>query len=266
MLTKAEGYVLRAIPYGENNKIVTILTEELGKRTAMARGAKKPASRFSAVTQPFTHGHFLIQQGKGMGTLQQAEIIRSMRHIREDIEKAAYASVVTELIDKLTDDETASSGIYQLLHQAMQAIEEEYDPEAILLFVEWKMLAVAGIRPHLDGCSNCGSKEGEFAFSFQQIGFLCHRCFQVDPYIIRLKPVHVRLIRTFLYTPIEGVGKIELKKETKQFMRKIISTIYEEQVGVRLKSRQFLEQLERNPLIFNAEKPADPIEKDDLES
>ena len=147
MLTKVEGYVLRAIPYGENNKIITILTEELGKRTAMARGAKKPASRFSAVTQPFTHGHFLLQQGKGMGTLQQAEIIQSMRHIREDFLKTAYASVITELVDKLTEQDVASSGIYQLLHQAMQAIEEEQDPEAILLFVEWKMLPVAGIRP-----------------------------------------------------------------------------------------------------------------------
>lgn len=259
MLTKLEGYVLRSIPYGENNKIVTILTEEMGKKTAMARGAKKPASRFSAATQPFTHGHYLLQQGKGMGNMQQAEIIHSMRHIREDIEKAAYASVVVELVDKLTDQDIHSTGIYQLVHQSLQAIEKGYDAEAILLFVEWKMLHVAGIQPHVDGCSNCGSKEGEFAFSFQQIGFLCHRCFHIDPYIIRLKPVHVRLIRTFIYTSIEDVGSIQLKKETKQFMRKLISTIYEEQVGVRLKSRQFLEQLERNPLIFNpAEKKDDP--------
>lgn len=254
MLTKVEGYVLRAIPYGENNKIITILTEELGKRTAMARGAKKPASRFSAVTQPFTHGHFLLQQGKGMGTLQQAEIIQSMRHIREDFLKTAYASVITELVDKLTEQDVASSGIYQLLHQAMQAIEEEQDPEAILLFVEWKMLPVAGIRPYLEGCANCGSKEGEFAFSFQQIGFLCHRCFHIDPYIIRLTPVQVRLIRTFMFTSLEEVNSIQLKKETKQFMRKIVSTIYEEQVGIHLKSRKFLIQIERNPLLFANEK------------
>lgn len=250
MLSKVEGYVLRAIPYGENNKIVTILTEEMGKRTAMARGAKKPSSRFSAVTQQFTHGYFLLQQGRGMGTLQQAEIIQSMRHIREDFLKTAYASVITELIDKLTDDDSASSGVYQLLHQALQAIEEDQDPEAILLFVEWKMLLRAGIRPHLDGCANCGAKEGEFAFSFQQIGFLCHRCFSIDPYIIRLSPVQVRLIRTFMFTPLEEVGSIQLKKETKQFMRKIVTTIYEEQVGIQLKSRKFLNQIERNPLLF----------------
>ena len=76
---------LRSIPYGESNKIVTLFTREAGKLTAMARGAKKPTSRLAAVTQPFTHGSFLIRKGRGMGTLEQGEQIDSMRPIREDL-------------------------------------------------------------------------------------------------------------------------------------------------------------------------------------
>ena len=79
MLNKWEGIVLRTIPYGESNKIVTMFTREAGKVTAMARGAKKPRSKLAAVTQPFTHGTFLIRKGRGMGTLSQGEPIDSMR-------------------------------------------------------------------------------------------------------------------------------------------------------------------------------------------
>lgn len=61
MLTKCEGIVLRTNDYGETNKIVTLLTREHGKIGVMARGAKKPNSRLSAVSQPFLYGSFLMQ-------------------------------------------------------------------------------------------------------------------------------------------------------------------------------------------------------------
>ena len=91
--------------------------------------------------------------------------------------------------------------------------------------------AVAGIHPILHQCANCGATEGEFAFSFKQIGFLCHRCFQMDPYLIRITPTQLKLIRTFYTVPINRVGNLTLKKETKQFMKKIVRTIYDEQLG-----------------------------------
>ena len=96
LLNKWEGIILRSIPYGESNKIVTLYSREAGKLTAMARGAKKPASRLASITQPFTHGSFLIRTGRGMGTLEQGEPIDSMRHIREDLEATAYASYIVE--------------------------------------------------------------------------------------------------------------------------------------------------------------------------
>lgn len=263
MLNRIEGIVLKTQDYGETNKIVTLYSREGGKITAMARGAKKPASRLAAITQPFTHGSFLIQQGRGMGTMQQGEQVESYRHIREDIEATAYASFIVELIDRAVEERTSQPSIFNLLQQALHAIAEQYDPEAIALFVEWKMLPVTGIYPTLHQCANCGATDGEFAFSFQQIGFLCHRCFEVDRYIIRLSPAQVKLIRTFYTVPIEQVGKLTLKKETKTFIKKIVRTIYEEQTGIRLKSRSFIDQLDRSPQYFpKKENPSTDSEKE----
>lgn len=250
MLNKWEGIVLRTIPYGEAHKIVTLLTKEAGKVTAMARGAKKPRSKLAAVTQPFTHGSFLIRQGRGMGTLSQGEPIESMRFIREDLEATAYASYIVEIIDRLTDENDRMSGIYGLLYDALHAINEQYDPEAIALFVEWKMLQVGGIHPILHECANCRATEGEFAFSFKEIGFLCHRCFHTDPYAVKITPTQLKLIRTFYTVPIHQVGNLTLKKETKSFLKKIVRTIYDEQLGVWFKTRKFLDQLEATPELL----------------
>jgi DNA repair protein RecO (recombination protein O) len=250
MQNQVEGIVIRARPYGETNKIVTLFTREAGKITCMAKGAKKPASRLAAITQPFTHGSFSIYKGKGMGTIQHGDPLESLRHIREDIMATAHASYITELIDRLTEQDEPQPVVYEILFQALHAIEEGYDPEAITLFVEWKMLPYAGLTPTLHQCANCGATEGEFAFSFQELGFLCHRCFDIDRYIIRLSPALVKLIRTFFFVPIERVGSLTLKKESKSLLKQIVRTIYEEQAGIRLKSRNFLEQIERTPEFF----------------
>lgn len=254
MLHKWEGIVLKARAYGESNKIVTLMTREAGKVACMARGAKKPASRLAGVTQPFMHGSFLVQRTSGMGTMQQGEHYSSMRHIQTDIIATAYASYVVELVDRLVEEGGPEPFAFEVLLQALNAIEEGYDPEAIALFVDWKMLPYAGVQPVLHACAGCGAIDGEFAFSFTQGGFLCHRCFSLDPYIIRLTPTQLKLIRMFYTVSIEQVGKLDLKPQTKQFIKKIVTTIYEEQTGIRLKSRAFIEQLERTPILYPKEK------------
>ncbi len=247
MLHKWEGIVLKARAYGESNKIVTLLTREAGKIAVMARGAKKPTSRLAGVTQPFMYGSYLVQRTTGMGTLQQGEHLNTMRTLQADIIATAYASYIVELIDRLIEEGEPQAFVFEVLQQALTAIDEGYDPEAIALFVDWKMLPFTGVQPILHCCASCHALDGEFAFSFTQGGFLCHRCYHLDPYIIRLSPTQLKLIRMFYMMPIEQVGKLDLKPQTKSFIKKIVTTIYEEQTGIRLKSRTFIEQLERTP-------------------
>lgn len=247
LLHKWEGIVLKARAYGESNKIVTLMTREAGKVACMARGAKKPTSRLAGVTQPFMHGSYLVQRTSGMGTMQQGEHFNAMRHVQTDIVATAYASYIVELTDRLVEEGTPEPFVFDVLLQALNAIDEGYDPEAVALFVDWKLLPYAGVQPILHACAGCGAVDGEFAFSFSQGGFLCHRCFHLDPYIIRLTPTQVKLIRMFYTVPIDQIGKLELKLQTKQFIKRIVTTIYEEQTGIRLKSRSFIEQLERTP-------------------
>lgn len=248
MLHKWEGYVLRTHDYGEANKIVVLMTREAGKVAVMARGARRPKSRLAAMTQVFTHGQFMVQRYTGMGTLNQAEPLEALRHLRSDISAMAYGSYIVELLDRVVEEGNPEPFAFDVLQYALQAIDEQDDPEAVALVVAWKLLPYTGVQPILHACAGCGATEGEFAFSFTQGGFLCHNCFSLDPYIIRLKPVHVRLIRMFYTVPIDQIGKITLKPATKRLIKTIISTIYEEQTGIQLKSKKFIDQLDKMQL------------------
>ncbi|MBP3039667.1 DNA repair protein RecO [Bacillaceae bacterium Marseille-Q3522] len=246
MLQKSEAIVIKTINYGETNKIVTLYTRELGKIGVMARGANKTNSRLAAVTQPFTYGMFLLQTGRGLGTMQQGEIITSFRSLREDIFLTAYGSYLMELTDKCTADETRPNPfLFELLRMALQYIDEGYDKEIITNIYEMKMLNVIGMYPILDHCAICKKTEGTFSFSIREGGFICHRCLEKDPYHLKISTATVKLLRLFYYMDLARLGDISVKQETKEEIKKVITAYYDEYSGLHLKTKKFLHQLNK---------------------
>ncbi len=246
LLKKVEGIVIRSIDYGESNKILTIYTQENGKIGMMARGAKKPNSRLSSISQLFTYGNYLYWSSKGLGTLSQGEVIHAFRSIREDILKTAYAAYIVELTDKLTEDGAASPGLFHLLFHSLHNINKNVDAEVIAFIFEMKMLAFAGITPQLDHCACCGKAEREYAaFSIKEGGFLCARCLAMDPHHLRISRATQKLLKLFLTLDIKRIGHISLKKTTRSEIKRIINDYYDAYSGLRLKSKRFLSQLEK---------------------
>ncbi|WP_456278249.1 DNA repair protein RecO [Bacillus sp. AK128] len=250
MLQKVEGIVVRTNDYGETNKIVTIFTRELGKIGVMARGAKKPSSRLSSISQLFTYGYFLVQSGKGLGTLQQGESISSMKYIKSDIIATAYASYVVELTDKGVEERQGNPYLFELLHQTLNYMNEGLDLEILKMIFELKMLQVIGLYPHLSSCVSCGQTESTFSFSIQEGGFLCQNCSGKDQNRLNISPATVRLLRLFYTFDLNRLGNISVKEETKAELKMVISRFYDEYSGLMLKSKRFLTQLEtfNNPL------------------
>lgn len=244
MLQKIEGIVVRSTDYGESHKVVAIFSREAGKISGVARGAKKPNSRLSAISQLFTYGHFLLQAGRGLGTLQQGEIIAAFKGIKEDIFKTAYTAYIVEMVDKGTQDRQPNPYLFELLLQTLQYIDEGLDPDILTFIFEMKMLPVLGLYPEMGKCAICGSTEGTFSFSMRENGLICHRCMDHDPHSLSLSRQSIRLLRLFYYLDLNRLGSISVKPETKKELKMAIDLYYEEYSGLYLKSKRFLDQLD----------------------
>ncbi|WP_173916109.1 DNA repair protein RecO [Halobacillus sp. Marseille-Q1614] len=244
MLEKIEGIVLRTRDYGETHKIVTLFTREKGKIGVMARGAKKPKSRMSSITQPFIHGQYLIQIGSGLGLLSQGEMLSSLRVIREDIVKAAYASYLAELTDKLVDEKQPDPFLFEQFLKTLQWIAEDKDSEILAMMYELKIYRKAGFAPKVDACLNCGREEGPFSFSVVEGGLLCFRCKQRDPQAYGLTDPLSRLLRLFLHMDVKRLGQVSMKAENKKKLRQILDEYYDRYGGYHLKSKKFLKQID----------------------
>ncbi|MDQ0254364.1 DNA repair protein RecO (recombination protein O) [Evansella vedderi] len=245
MLHKVEGLVIRTNDYGETNKIITIFTRENGKVAVMARGAKRPKSRFASSAQLFMYGIFVYQRSTGVGTLNSADVVDSFREIRSDLKLTAYGAYIVELVDKLTEDNTRNPFLFELVYQTIVHLNEGIDPDIITRIFETKMLEVAGVTPALDRCSLCGNPESHFVFSMRHSGVLCSRCKFEDPYSISIHRAVIKLLRLFQHLDLKRIGTINVKQETKDQLKEILAHYYDEFVGVRLKSKRFLDQIDK---------------------
>lgn len=247
MLVKWEGIIIRSIDYGESSKVITLFSREHGKVGIMARGAKKPKSRLAAVSQLFTHGYYLCKTGAGSGMpdLSQGDILESYRELRQDILRTAYAAYFAELLDRLTHEREANPFLFQLLLLTFRYLDEGKDPEILARIFESKMLIVAGIRPQLQACCNCGREEEPYKISVTQGGLLCPQCQASDPYAIAVATGTWKLLRLFQLFDLERLGEIEVKAATRSQLRHVLRSFIDEHLDLRLKSRSFLDQVEK---------------------
>lgn len=242
-MTKAEGIIIRTTDYGETNKIVTLYTGEFGKIGLMARGAKKPKSMLSSVCHVLFYGLCLFNKGRGLGTLYQAESIKSFRTLFSDLEKTSYSALIVELLDRLTEESQPSPALYRLLKETLLLIEGGTDAAVMAAIFAVKMMRVAGIDPQVDRCIRCGNQEGPFSFSVAGGGFLCRNCAAADPHAFPLSAAAARLFPVFRKVPVSRIGHVSVRKETIGEIEAVLAACFEQNAGIRLKAMRFIRQL-----------------------
>ena len=245
MLYRVDGIVIRSVDYGEGNKIITLLTPSYGKQGVVVRGAKKPKSRFGALAQLFTYGDYSYYRAGSLGTLNSAELLESFRELREGLEGPAYAAYAAELTDRAINDDEAASYLFYQLKACLTALAEGKDPQIVLRAYEMKIVSAAGYAPALEECVNCGRQDGPFRFSPLAGGALCQACRHRDSAALELEDGVWKLLRVFLALDMRRLGNIAVKESTKSQLQLAMRRWLDAHLGLNLKSRHFLDQLEK---------------------
>lgn len=246
MLYRVEGIVIRSMDYGEGNKIITLCTETSGKIGVLVRGAKKVKSRHGALTQPFTHGEYVFfRQNGGLGTLNQGEMIESHFSLREDLVLAAYASYACELLDKTLQDDEVGSFWFTQLKACLDGLSSGKDPQIVTHLFEMKILQAAGYGPSFESCVSCERADDSPYVSPRLGGRLCRTCRHQDPAAMQVMPGVLKLLMLFEKMDLRRLGNVEVKEETKRELKTVMRAFMDMQLGLKLKSRHFLDQLDK---------------------
>ncbi|MBN2983318.1 MULTISPECIES: DNA repair protein RecO [Cohnella] len=245
MLYRVEGIVIRGTDYGEGNKIITLLTASHGKQGVVVRGARKPKSRHASLAQPFTYGDFSYFKTGQLGTLSSGELIEPFRPLREDLNLAAYAAYAAELCDRAVGEEDAGSYLFHQLKACFEALAQGKDPQIVIRAFEMKIVQIAGYAPQTDECAHCGRPEGPFRLSPAAGGVLCFACRNRDPGGTDLDETAWKLLKLFAALDLRRLGNVDVSERPKRQLAQAMRLWMDHHLGIKLKSRHFLDQWER---------------------
>lgn len=146
---QTQALTLRANPLKENDRLITVLTEQHGLMRAFANGARKPKSSLHAATQPFAYGQMQLAQRRDTYTLREAQAEGVFfTGLAADITRLALANYFAALCVEFCPQQEPASDQLRLLMNALHYLCEGTRPQLLLkAIVELRLLCLAGYAP-----------------------------------------------------------------------------------------------------------------------
>lgn len=246
MIYQQKGVMIRQTNYSESSRIITILNEDGVMVPLMARGFNKPKSPFIVLRQGFKEALFTYNRFKGIGTLNEVDVISHFKGINEDFDVFAYASYIMELITRILNDEEVTPKNFELLMKGFKLLEkkEENEKNAVTALVAIKLMPQYGIEINVDECAICGSRGYDtFShYSFKYHSVICDHCANEET-LERSVNIGSRIIYLAAYMKNVKLGLINSISVTPENGRRLLTfteMIYDEYAGVYFKARKMV--------------------------
>ncbi|MCD8205069.1 MAG: DNA repair protein RecO [Clostridia bacterium] len=194
MEIKLNAAVIRAVDYGENDRILTLLSAEEGKVTASVKGVRKAGAKLRFAAQPFCFCEYVLARTNGRNTVISASEKESFYDIRTDIIKFYAASAACETADVLCMEEYQSGELLSALLRCFAGICEKNEGVELVRFILCA-LSLYGFAIDAGVCPFCGedlSQKERLRFDFSSGSFTCAACGEAP----KASPSTYRIIRT----------------------------------------------------------------------
>lgn len=186
-----QALVLRKTKLGETDTILTLLAADGRQVRAVAKGLRKPGGRFGARLEPYAVCDLMLNTGRSLEIITDARTVASHSGLREDLDRSAAASVVADLLDKISVEGQHEARLYDMSTTTLDVMETapvESMPALVIAFLV-KAMAMHGYRPQLESCACCAQEVGESRdFSVAGGGSLCPQCGALDATTVRFGP------------------------------------------------------------------------------
>ncbi|CAM2803653.1 DNA repair protein RecO [Streptococcus mutans] len=244
MQTKeTRGLVLYNRLFREDDKLVKIFTETSGKHMFFVRHATN--SKLSSIIQPLILANFILKiNNHGLSYIEDYKGVSLFKEINADIYKLAYATYLVSLADAAISDAVYDAPLFAFLIKTLELMDEGLDYEILTNIFEIQILDRFGVQLNFHDCVFCHRVGLAFDFSHRYSGLLCPEHYEKDPYRSHLDPNVPYLLNQFQTLHFDSLKTISVKPDMKQKLRKFIDEVYEDYIGLRLKSKKFIDDLD----------------------
>ncbi|APD48497.1 DNA repair protein RecO [Synechococcus sp. CS-602] len=159
---RLEGLCLKSGPLGENDRLLTLLSDGEGLTRLAVPGARRPRSSLAAAV-PLSLLQLQVSGGSGLRRVRQLKVLRSYSQLAQRLETLAVAQALAELCLQLVPSGDGVAGVLDDLLMQLGRLEQvvkEHQPnlEALAIAVQGSvhLLALGGYGLPLQSCARSG--------------------------------------------------------------------------------------------------------------
>jgi DNA repair protein RecO (recombination protein O) len=174
---KTEAVVLRSIRFGEADRILHLYSADRGRVGAIAKGARRPRSRFGGRLEPFFRLSLVLHEGRGeLATVTAAATVEGYPALRESAAGLLGAARACDAVLRLLDAADPNPAAYNLLCRYLSVLDAGEGSLGAAVSFRLKLALAAGFAPELASCARCGEADHLSGFSGSAGGVVCSSC------------------------------------------------------------------------------------------
>jgi len=177
---QAQAILLRRFDYGDRDRILWLLTEDRGRLSAFAAGARSSRKRYAGMLEPFAvmDARLRPPQRGDLWRLGEVQLLEPHVRLRGSLEAIACAGAACELTAGLSHEGEPAPQLFTQLRDYLRALEQDGASAAGLSRHQLLALEASGVQPQISECVRCGDEgpgDGNH-FDPAEGGRLCPRC------------------------------------------------------------------------------------------
>ncbi len=178
---KTEAVILRSIRFGEADRILHLYSNTRGRINAIAKGVRRPKSRFGGRLEPFFRLNLILHEGRGeLLTVTNVATLDGYPRLRSSGPALEAGARACDAVLRLFDSTEPNPPVYNLLCRYLAMLDDPAAERAsaveMALSFRLKLALAAGFAPELASCARCGEAEHLAGFSGAAGGVVCASC------------------------------------------------------------------------------------------
>lgn len=232
------GIVLKAIPFKENDMILSVYFKEYGKLSLLASGLRKAKSKNASSCQPYMLSEFTFFLKKGMCKLISSKLINAHHHIESSLARSACASLISEYYYRGISDNQPSLKHYQFLLDTLSALHNGHHHLQVYLFILAFILKDSGSAIVVDHCACCDNTSDIVSIDVMAGGFICKNHFTIKH--TKYSVEFLRMFRLINKADIAYIDKLTSDLYMLKSLKELMEQFYDEYCTIKLNSKQFI--------------------------
>ena len=245
-LITVQGVVISAMPVGEYDKRIVLLTRERGKISAFAKGARRLNSPFMAAADPFVFGNFTLYEGRTSYNLNQVSVTHHFVELATMQPGVYYGYYFLELADYFGREGTDEKEMMNLLYVTIKAILNPHIEDRLVRCIyELRTMVIQGVMPQLFQCAGCGielteEETGELFFSQDEHGILCADCSRMAMDRKRISAAALYAMRYIAVSPPAKLYTFTVSENVLTELKMVLKRICAKHLDKQMKSEAML--------------------------